>query len=133
VPKSGFVIRRGGGTDACSQNSARWRQIIDLPSSGGECTLDSVNHVFMRLACGWGAIDYDILVRRKRDPDFNREAGPMMVFVTGRDHRYTTPNDVVIVLFQTLNLASNRDVRSLRRLSSFKIHLKRNLHNTSLN
>ena len=103
-------------------------EIIDLPSGGSKRILDRRFNMFVPCVVGSGMIDDDIFVRRNCKPDVDLETGTMTVLMTRCYHSYTAPNDVAIVLLQSLYFASNRSAYSIRRIGSFKRQLQWDLH-----
>ena len=79
----------------------------------------------------WLVIDYNVLVRGKCERDVNVKTGAVAVFVTRRDHSYTTSDDVVILVFQPLHFMHDRGANNLRRIRSFECDLQWDLHEIS--
>jgi hypothetical protein len=101
---------------------------IDLAPGGGKGGFDRGLGMFVAAIVRRQAIDHDILVRRHCNPEVDRKAGAVTVFVARRDDGDAAADDAMVVLLQKRRFAFDHGAHIVGRIESFKSYLQRNLH-----
>ena len=74
------------------------RELVELAASRGKCIFNRDLDMFVSRVVGWRMVNYDVFVRRKRQPDMDRKPSAVTVLLTRRDPGNPASNEVMIVL-----------------------------------
>jgi len=100
------------------------REVIDLPSSRGECILNGCLNMLVPCILRRRVVDENVFVRRNGKPDMDTEPGTVTMLVTRRDHSHAASDNVMIVFLQPVYLIIDYSAHALRWLSSFERHFQ---------